>query len=146
MREYNTQAALIYKYAYKPFDSLNICNDIKPLPYPGRFVLTGSSNNNLLVIREDTSVSNSINELKKNEKISVFPNPSQGIFTLSISSVKEKCDVEIFNVLGEIIYRSKINSSNSEINLSGQPQGLYLYRVSQEDGNLIGSGKLLIEK
>jgi trimeric autotransporter adhesin len=82
----------------------------------------------------------------KSEEIMVFPNPNDGQFTLSISNVNEKCSIEIYNVLGETTYGAKVSSGNTEINLSGQPNGVYLYRVLNEDGGLVGEGKLVIEK
>ncbi len=33
-----------------------------------------------------------------------------------------------------------------QIDLSNQPNGVYFYRVIKEDGNLVGEGKLVIQK
>jgi len=33
-----------------------------------------------------------------------------------------------------------------EINISDQPHGVYLYRVTDETGKLLGEGKFVIEK
>lgn len=87
-----------------------------------------------------------INNLaEQNENVLVYPNPSNGSFILSLSTVNEKCNVELFNMLGENIYQAKINSNNTEINLGRQPQGVYLYRVLKETGELIGEGKIVVE-
>jgi len=32
------------------------------------------------------------------------------------------------------------------IDLSSQPTGIYLYRVSNEDGTLLGEGKVIIQR
>jgi hypothetical protein len=53
--------------------------------------------------------------------------------------------IEIYNVLGENVYQSKINSTNTEINLN-QPNGIYFYRVITESGSLLGEGKIVIQK
>ncbi|MGP8214070.1 MAG: T9SS type A sorting domain-containing protein [Bacteroidia bacterium] len=87
----------------------------------------------------------------------VFPNPSKGIFTIQSSVANGQSSVEVYNMLGE-----KIASSNSSkggefyslplggegwaIDLNNQPNGIYLYRINSEDGNLISSGKLIIQK
>ena len=55
VREYNTNSNVTYKYVYTPDTALNFCNDIKALTSPGRFLLTGGSNNKLLIIRQDTN-------------------------------------------------------------------------------------------
>ncbi len=92
-------------------------------------------------------IDNSINELVSNSGvISIYPSPSNGTFTLSLSKINEKCIVEIYNVLGENIYRTALSSNNTKINLSGQPKGIYFYRVLEKEGNIVGSGKVLIEK
>jgi hypothetical protein len=54
--------------------------------------------------------------------------------------------VEVFNVLGETVYSTKITSDNTEINLKNQPNGVYLFKVMKEDGSAIGKGKLIIQK
>lgn len=89
-----------------------------------------------------------VSEVKvKNEEVKVYPNPSNGIFQLEITNYKSGInnEVEIYNVLGQQIYQSNINSDNTEINLSGQPQGVYLYRLINESGGLIGEGKVVIQ-
>ena len=56
-------------------------------------------------------------------------------------------NIEVFNVLGEKVY-SQFTTHHSPftIDLSGQPDGIYLYRVVAEDGGFIGEGKLIIQK
>jgi hypothetical protein len=78
----------------------------------------------------------------------VYPNPSNGNFTLSFSDINEKCNVEIYNVLGEKVYKETLtqNQSNNAINLTGQSNGVYLYRVLNDEDRLVGSGKLIIEQ
>ena len=98
-----------------------------------------------------------INELNnKSEYISVFPNPSNGKFTIQSSVISGQLLVEIYNEMGQ-----KVASSNSSeggalkslpsggqgwaLDLSNQPAGIYLYRVITHEGELVGSGKLIIQ-
>ncbi|HTB33070.1 MAG TPA: T9SS type A sorting domain-containing protein [Bacteroidia bacterium] len=90
---------------------------------------------------------------KKEPAINLFPNPSTGQFTLSLSNVSEKsasgrtsCNMEVYNVLGERVESEKVKGESEEIDLSGQPNGIYLYRVITENGGLVGSGKFVIQK
>ena len=88
-----------------------------------------------------------IEQIKENDiGVKVFPNPSTGQFTLSLSNVPEKCNVEVYNVLGERVESEKVKGESEEIDLSGQPNGIYLYRVITENGGLVGSGKVIIER
>jgi Secretion system C-terminal sorting domain len=86
------------------------------------------------------------NIVAKSAEVNVYPNPNAGTFTIALENINEPAQVEVYNVLGEEIYQSKLNFSNAQINLGGQPNGIYLYRVIKHTGELIGSGKLIIEK
>jgi hypothetical protein len=76
----------------------------------------------------------------------LYPNPNNGSFTLALQNVNAPAQVEIYNMLGESIYKTKLNPTNTVLSLSGQPSGVYFYRVIQETGDLVGSGKVVIEK
>ena len=61
--------------------------------------------------------------------------------------------VEVYNMLGEKVYShykitnpDNYRESNYQIDLSSQPNGVYLYRVITETGDLVGEGKLIIQK
>jgi len=89
-----------------------------------------------------------INELTyKNVNVKVYPNPSNGQFTIQTSITSGQSSIEIYNILGEKVY-SQFSTFNSplSINLSAQPSGVYLYRIVSETGELIGQGKLIIQK
>ena len=85
-----------------------------------------------------------------NGLLTIYPNPNNGKFTLQIANgklltVNDK--IEIYNILGENIYSQfTIHNSQFAIDLSSQPDGVYLYRVVKQDGSLIGSGKIIIQK
>jgi len=92
-------------------------------------ILIGSSIRDML-INVTSLASVSQNNTLEND-VSVFPNPSTGIFTISSS---EKISViEIYNTLGQIIYQSKVQSPTSNIDLSDKPKGIYFLRIIAED-------------
>lgn len=82
----------------------------------------------------------------KSISVHVYPNPNNGRFTLSLSNVSMACNTEIYNVLGEKVYTEPLSLTNNTINLSGQPSGVYLYRVITETGNLVGEGKVVVQQ
>ena len=66
--------------------------------------------------------------------ISIYPNPSQGVYHLSISNNKAKnVDITISNLLGTDIYHINkvLNNMNYQtvINIQSQPEGIYLVRI-----------------
>ncbi|HTB31522.1 MAG TPA: SBBP repeat-containing protein [Bacteroidia bacterium] len=92
--------------------------------------------------------------------LSLFPNPNNGQFTIQNVGVQNfvPTTIEIYNVLGEKVYTAASPQTSRNqfgigskgalmaVNIGNQPNGIYLYRVLQEDGSLIGEGKVIIEK
>jgi len=73
--------------------------------------------------------------------ISLFPNPSSGIFHLS--EVKGLTDVLIYDSFGRLVKQETIDASSSTIDLTGIANGIYLARFTQK-GIIIGQQKLII--
>jgi len=77
--------------------------------------------------------------------LTIYPNPTSGIF--SIESSEKISIVEITNLLGE-----KVNPSNSlrsseqgwSLDLSNQPDGIYVLSIKTNDGT--ATKKLIIRK
>ncbi len=106
---------------------------------------------NIYVADDDNQIIRTVNnvtgiaELKQFDRISVFPNPNNGNFVLSLVNSNEKYSLEIYNILGaKILAKDLPQRQNYNINLAGQPNGIYLYRVLKEDEGLVGSGKVII--
>jgi len=82
-------------------------------------------------------------------EISVYPNPSNGTFTLELISVKSQTfDVKIYNPLGIAVYQQlniAANGKNStEIRSGDLPEGIYTLTVTGKDANYIK--KIVIRK
>ncbi len=96
----------------------------------------------------DTTVG--VKRIVNSENISLFPNPNNGQFTIQLSGISGQSSVEIYNMLGEKVYSSTLPQTAKgalrEMNLSTQSNGVYLYRILDENGNVISSGKFVIEK
>jgi hypothetical protein len=56
--------------------------------------------------------------------------------------------IEVYNVLGEKIYGGMLKQvqHDNTIDISNQPNGMYLYRVLNNDGSLVGEGKVVVQK
>lgn len=78
------------------------------------------------------------------EKIgfAVYPNPSNG--TIAIEAERNEYMLHITNVLGEIIYQSKIKNYKSEIDLGKQTNGIYFINIQTVKGTAVQ--KLIINK
>jgi len=86
-----------------------------------------------------------VNEIKEESAdVKVYPNPSNGAFTFEINGLPTPYDqIQIYNVLGQQVHQASVCSDNTQINLSDQPSGLYLYRIITQTGNLVGEGKIV---
>jgi len=90
-----------------------------------------------------------VNEVSETKgSINVYPNPSNGNVTIqsSLRGTKQSPQtIEVYNMLGEQIKQLSMVNSKLSIDLSSQPNGIYLYRVIANSGELIGDGKLVKE-
>jgi hypothetical protein len=76
----------------------------------------------------------------------VYPNPSRGLFTFTTKST-DPCNIEIYNMLGQTVYKTNLsNGGSNNIDISSQPNGVYLYKVENEQGSILEQGKLVVEK
>ena len=82
---------------------------------------------------------------KQNIQVAIYPNPNNGNFSIHIPQVKQVSELEIFNVLGEKILVTELNSTSTSINLGEQAAGMYLYRVLDEQRGLVGEGKFMVQ-
>jgi hypothetical protein len=88
-----------------------------------------------------------ISAMNDSKNAEVYPNPNNGKFTIEVKSEELRVkNIEIYNVLGEQVKSEELRVNNVDFEMSGQPDGLYLYRVINEDGSLVGSGKFVIER
>ena len=88
-------------------------------------------------------ISKSLSEIENiDNKISIYPNPSNGIFTVENLT---GLSLEITNLTGKIFFKSKIISPQSkmEIDLSDFGSGVYLVRIMGK--NFIKVEKIVIQ-
>lgn len=62
-------------------------------------------------------------------QISIYPNPSDGHFTIEAEGMKH---IEIFNALGQCIKAENVDNKILEINLGNVHSGIYLIRIFTE--------------
>lgn len=75
-----------------------------------------------------------------NSVLSVFPNPTQGVFTLSVSlKEKQEVTIRVFNMQGQLVISQHISNFaggtlTKELDLSGYPKGIYHLELSTDKG------------
>ncbi len=77
----------------------------------------------------------------------IYPNPNNGRFTISLWPQLPQCEIKIFNSIGQSIWSEQVISSESEftktISLENIPSGIYF--IKMQSGNFITEKKLIIE-
>jgi len=94
-----------------------------------------------------------IDEIQNLYQFQIYPNPNNGVFSVSCHSSppaggeESISTVEIYNVLGEMVHKETLRSTQGDnlIKIMEQPSGVYFYKISGEDGKILGSGKFVIE-
>ena len=131
---------IVFGQSYILFDS----------PNDDQWYMLIAEDSNGCVSREDINVyvdtcATSINdELITN--ISVYPNPSSGIFTLELNNIIEKNTIlTIVNSVGKVIWSEKleIGERTKDINLSEFSKGIYFLEIETE--NRILNKKLVLK-
>ena len=117
-------------------------------PLPNKFLTVNlqTSLNNSQVDLDNfilTAVATGIKELSF-QNLNIFPNPGNGVFSVSLKNNNQKAELMIFNTVGEKIYTSYLNSNNAEIDLSREPKGIYFYTITDEQA-IVGHGKFIIQ-
>jgi len=120
--------------------------DNSNLPIDGEtnrwFVPLANGNYSVIIdngICSDTSVCQNItgvginHNISKSFQIDIFPNPNTGIINLNIFGAKT-ANIKIINAVGGIVYQTISNDTKSIIDLSKQPNGIYIVEVTTEAG------------
>jgi len=85
----------------------------------------------------DTAIVNCLTIIAENNmetNFNIYPNPANGIFTLTFEN-DNQYQIEIYNILGENIFKSQIfkQQMTKEINLSGFSKGIYFVKIDNEE-------------
>jgi hypothetical protein len=78
-----------------------------------------------------------INEVELDNSILIYPNPTSGKLTIQNKNLRlTNIEIEIFNVIGENIYKSQSSSQQFIIDISSEPSGVYFLKIISQDGSL----------
>lgn len=69
-----------------------------------------------------------VDEKSHSLSLEIFPNPTNGLLTLRTES-KGETYIEVTDPLGRLIYKMKFSDSESQLDLTSQPKGVYFLRA-----------------
>lgn len=74
----------------------------------------------------------SVNTVKE-DKFSIYPNPTDGIFTITSSNKLTNGTVEVYSLLGTLIYKkTAVSGEGITVNLTDQYPGVYIVKVNNQ--------------
>ncbi len=89
-----------------------------------------------------------VDDVNKADALTIYPNPSKGIFTIELESKANNISYTVYNLEGKLITQNSINHTGGkfsrQINLSHLPSGTYLIQVNNGAEKI--SKKLIINK
>lgn len=78
--------------------------------------------------------------------VRVYPNPSEGYFTVEVSDVMQRgAEFILYNGTGQVVKTQRCIGISTQVYAPELPAGVYFYRLSSSEG-LIEEGKIVINK
>jgi hypothetical protein len=113
------------------------------------FVILGVTNNDPYIIRTDslgrTSTTTVTAVSLRKESVTLFPNPSNGIISLSAEESRSRNFLmTVYDVTGRNVFRSEIQEPVEQLDLSFLAKGVYQFTLTAS-GEELKSGKFVIE-
>tara|TARA_B100000780_G_scaffold260923_1_gene212999 strand:+ start:1949 stop:2740 length:792 start_codon:yes stop_codon:yes gene_type:complete len=85
-----------------------------------------------------------VEELANLSDVVVYPNPATTDVTFELTSVNENTNVQIFDLLGNLVYKSTYSKDILMVNTSNFTNGVYIYKLSSDKNSVVG--RLVINK
>ena len=101
-----------------------------------------ASDSVVITMQDDVSIGESFD----NANVSIYPNPTNGQFDLTVEGINGNFNMQIVNVTGEVVYTEKLNTaakSTKSFDISNFAAGVYYVRLSNNDGIVVK--KLIIK-
>jgi len=78
------------------------------------------------------------------ERISIHPNPSNGLFTISLPSFEMEATLEVYSTDGRLVYQKNIPSNTTQMLIDLQQPAAGLYQVRVVVGEEVRSVKVVV--
>lgn len=116
--------------------SATISFSVQQNPLPSQRTCFTTIAGNLFQIIQAAAVTD-IEEISEIKNISLYPNPNNGEFTLSIeSAANQKVNCNIFNSIGQLLLKREIETNTqTQFKLSGNAKGIYYLQLQTENRN-----------
>jgi len=76
--------------------------------------------------------------------IHIFPNPGNGIFTVTSGDLQNYTAIEIYNSVGVLVKKQEVTSDQTIVNIEEAATGIYIIQVSKNNG-VVYTSKIIKE-
>jgi hypothetical protein len=97
----------------------------------------------LSVMKHTITGSSSLNKIKYSSTFDVYPNPTNGSFTIIQNNLQANTMLSVSDALGNLIYSSKISQAQQTVDLCFAAKGVYFLKLSNDQFQ--SQRKLIIE-
>ena len=104
-----------------------------------------ASNTTLHTIGKNFIVSSVENVFVENVEVRAYPNPFENKATIEVLGVDyPELQLSLYNMAGQLLQEQKSNNGQFEVYRSQLPQGVYIYKITNDD-QLINVGKIITQ-
>jgi hypothetical protein len=76
------------------------------------------------------------NNVDSESKISIYPNPTNGNFTIEIDNTKN-ASIEIFNISGQLFLQNLLVENTTQFDLSNYSNGMYFVKIETQEETVV---------
>ena len=84
-------------------------------------------------------------EIEPEASFSIVPNPAQENVQISTGIIEEKV-IYITDISGQLVHKDTCISADCHIDIASLVEGTYIILVSDENGEMLGKEKLVIQR
>lgn len=81
----------------------------------------------------NTCATLSSSDFETNTAVTIYPNPSNGIFNIES---QENMSIEVYDIIGKLILSQKLSVGTNSFDISNFNTGVYLLKVTNDNGNI----------
>ena len=86
-----------------------------------------------------------VNDYALNPTIKAFPNPASDKVNFTFDGM-ENGTVKVYNIAGQLVKNENFNTNTVVLNVSDLENGVYLYNITDEKGNVVKQDKIVVNK